>query len=440
MKNINVYKYTTLKSEDIENLCKRAESDLSEYNKVVDGIIENVRKNKDKALREYSLSLDKVERSLNTFKVSDEEFDKASNILEPDFKETLKFCSENVKKFHKKQMPKKEWMIEMHKGVYAGEKIEPIETVALYVPRGKGSFPSVAMMTSIPAVVAGVKKPIIFTPPETDGSIDSATLVAASIAGVENVFKIGGAQAVAAAAYGTESIPKCMKIVGPGSPWVAAAKNKLSNLIDTGTPAGPSEAIVLADKSANGKLAGLDLLIEAEHGPDSSAYLITNSEDVANDAISFIPNCLKKMSKERIDYATKVLCGPRGGIIVVDDFDQAINFINLYAPEHLQIHSSKPDKYLSKIKNAGEIMLGEYAPMSIANFALGPNNVIPTNSWSRTKSPLGVHDFLKSTSIGKIDKNGYEKLAPFANKFAKYEGFDAHANAVSSLRIDAMKK
>jgi histidinol dehydrogenase len=146
------------------------------------------------------------------------------------------------------------------------------------------------------------------------------------------------------------------------------------------------------------------------------------------------------MSKERIDYATKVLCGPRGGIIVVDDFDQAINFINLYAPEHLQIHSSKPDKYLSKIKNAGEIMLGEYAPMSIANFALGPNNVIPTNSWSRTKSPLGVHDFLKSTSIGKIDKNGYEKLAPFANKFAKYEGFDAHANAVSSLRIDAMKK
>ena len=440
MKNINVYKYTTLKSEDIENLCKRAESDLSEYNKVVDGIIENVRKNKDKALREYSLSLDKVERSLNTFKVSDEEFDKAYNILEPDFKETLKFCSENVKKFHKKQMPKKEWMIEMHKGVYAGEKIEPIETVALYVPRGKGSFPSVAMMTSIPAVVAGVKKPIIFTPPEIDGSIDSATLVVASFAGVENVYKIGGAQAVAAAAYGTESIPKCMKIVGPGSPWVAAAKNKLSNIIDTGTPAGPSEAIVLADKTANGKLACLDLLIEAEHGPDSSAYLITNSEDVANEAISFMPHCLEKMSEERIRYASKVLCGPRGGIIVVDYFDQAIDFINLYAPEHLQIHSSEPDKYLSKIKNAGEIMLGEYAPMSIANFALGPNNVIPTNAWSRTKSPLGVHDFLKSTSIGKIDKTGYETLAPYANKFAKYEGFDAHANAVSSLRIDAMKK
>ena len=440
MHNINVYKYTTLKSVDIENLCKRAESDLSEYNKVVDGIIENVRENKDYALKEYSLLLDKVELGLETFKVSDEEFSKAFNIIETDFKETLKFCSENVKRFHEKQMPKKEWMVEMHPGVYAGEKTEPIETVAFYVPRGKGSFPSVAMMTSIPAVVAGVKKPIIFTPPEIDGSIDSATLVVASFAGVENVYKIGGAQAVAAAAYGTESIPKCMKIVGPGSPWVAAAKNKLSNIIDTGTPAGPSEAIVLADKTANGKLACLDLLIEAEHGPDSSAYLITNSEDVANEAISFMPHCLEKMSEERIRYASKVLCGPRGGIIVVDYFDQAIDFINLYAPEHLQIHSSEPDKYLSKIKNAGEIMLGEYAPMSIANFALGPNNVIPTNSWSRTKSPLGVHDFLKSTSIGKINKVGYEKLAPHAKKFSKYEGFDAHANAVSSLRIDAMKK
>ena len=440
MKNINVHKYTALKSEDIENLCKRAESDLSEYNDVVDVIIKNVRKNKDKALEEYSLSLDKVELGLKTFKVSDKEFSEAFDFLEPDFKETLKFCSENVKKFHEKQMPKKEWMIEMHSGVYAGEKIEPIETVALYVPRGKGSFPSVAMMTSIPAVVAGVKKPIIFTPPEVDGSIDSATLVAAAIAGVENVYKIGGAQAVAAAAFGTESIPKCMKIVGPGSPWVASAKNKLSNLIDTGTPAGPSEAIVFADNTANGKLAGLDLLIEAEHGPDSSAYLITNSEDVAKDAVSFIPHCLEKMSEERVDYATKVLCGPRGGIIVVDNLDQATDFINLYAPEHLQIHSSDPDKYLSKIKNAGEIMLGDYAPMSIANFALGPNNVIPTNAWSRTKSPLGVHDFLKSTSIGKIDKNGYETLSPYANKFAKYEGFDAHANAVSSLRIDAMKK
>ena len=440
MNNINIYEYSNLSKDEVNNLCRRAESDLSAYYQVVENIIENVKTNKNKALKEYSMTLDKVDKALEDFKVTGTEISLAHEQIDQEMKNTLEFCSSNVKKFHTKQMPKKEWMIEMHPGVYAGEKIEPIDTVALYVPRGKGSFPSVAMMTSIPAVVAGVRKPVIFTPPEVDGSIDCATLVAASIAGIKDVYKIGGAQAIAAAAFGTETIPKCMKIVGPGSPWVAAAKNKLSNFIDTGTPAGPSEAIVLADKTANGKVACLDLLIEAEHGPDSSAYLITDSETVANEAISFIPNCLKKMNNERIDYATKVLCGPRGGVIIVKDIDQAIEFINLYAPEHLQVHSSEPEKYINKIQNAGEIMLGEYAPMSIANFTLGPNNVIPTSSWSRTKSPLGVHDFLKSTSIGKINQTGYNKLAPFAKKFAEYEGFDAHANAVSNLRIEAMKK
>ena len=440
MININIFKYSNLSKDKVDSLCKRAESDLSEYYEIVENIIDNVKINKNDALVEYSLTLDKVDKPIENFKVTESEISLAHDLIDQDMKNTLEFCSNNVKKFHKEQMPKMEWMIEMYPGVYAGEKIEPIDTVALYVPRGKGSFPSVAMMTSIPAVVAGVRKPVIFTPPEVDGSIDCATLVAASIAGIRDVYKIGGAQAVAAAAFGTETIPKCMKIVGPGSPWVAAAKNKLSNFIDTGTPAGPSEAIVLADKTSNGKVAGLDLLIEAEHGPDSSTFLITDSETVANEAISFIPNCLEKMSNERIEYATKVLCGPRGGIIIVDNISEAIDFINLYAPEHLQVHSTEPEKYLNKIQNAGEIMLGEFAPMSIANFTLGPNNVIPTSSWSKTKSPLGVHDFLKSSSIGKINQIGYNKLAPFAKKFAEYEGFDAHANAVSNLRVEAMKK
>ena len=310
----------------------------------------------------------------------------------------------------------------MHPGVLAGEKNLPIESVALYVPRGKGSFPSVAMMTSIPAVIAGVNTPVIFTPPEEDGTVDCATLVAAEIAGVKNVFKIGGAQAVAAAAFGTETVPKCLKIVGPGSPWVAAAKSRLSHVIDTGTPAGPSEAIVFADQSANGKLVALDLLIEAEHGSDSSVYLISNSITVIQEAKDFIPQCFQNMTQERVKYATDVLCGRRGGIIQVDNTDQALDFINLYAPEHLQIHSKNPDQYLDNIKNSGEIMLGEFSPMSIANFSLGPNNVIPTNAWAKTKSPLSVHDFIKSTSIGKIDNKGFAKLSPTQKNLQSMKG------------------
>jgi len=439
MENISIYKYSRLTQSEILNLCKRAESNLSDYFKTVDAIIKNVEENKDKALFEYSIKLDNVKSGLHEFQVSDEEFSRAHDLIDEGMKEALIFCSTNVKKFHEAQMPKKEWMIEMHPGVYAGEKNQAIETVALYVPRGKGSFPSVAMMTSVPAVIAGVETPVIFTPPEEDGSVDCATLVAAEIAGVKTVFKIGGAQAVAAAAFGTETVPKCLKIVGPGSPWVVAAKYRLSHIIDTGTPAGPSEAIVFADQTANGKLVALDLLIEAEHGSDSSVYLISNSNNVIQEAKNFLPQCCTNMSQERVKYATDVLCGNRGGIIYVDNTDQALNFINLYAPEHLQIHSKNPDQYLDKIKNAGEIMIGEFSPMSIANFSLGPNNVIPTNAWAKTKSPLSVHDFIKSTSIGKIDKKGFAKLSPYAKKFAEHEGFDAHANAVSELRIKAMK-
>ena len=440
MENINIYKYSRLSQSEILNLCKRAESNLSDYFEIVDQIIKNVEENKENALIEYSKKLDNVKSGLREFKVSEEEFSRAHDLIDEGMKEALIFCSANVKKFHEAQMPKKEWMIEMHPGVLAGEKNLPIESVALYVPRGKGSFPSVAMMTSIPAVIAGVNTPVIFTPPEEDGTVDCATLVAAEIAGVKNVFKIGGAQAVAAAAFGTDTVPKCLKIVGPGSPWVAAAKSRLSHVIDTGTPAGPSEAIVFADQSANGKLVALDLLIESEHGSDSSVYLISNSITVIQEAKDFIPQCFQNMTQERVKYATDVLCGRRGGIIQVDNTDQALDFINLYAPEHLQIHSKNPDQYLDNIKNAGEIMLGEFSPMSIANFSLGPNNVIPTNAWAKTKSPLSVHDFIKSTSIGKIDNKGFSKLSPYAKKFAEHEGFDAHANAVSQMRLDVLKK
>lgn len=305
------------------------------------------------------------------------------------------------------------------------------------MPRGKGSFPSVVLMTAIPAVVAGVPNPVIITPPGPDGRIDDATLVAASLAGVRKVYKCGGAQGVAAVAYGTETVPRCLKLVGPGSPWVVAAKRLLSDRLAVGTPAGPSESIILADETANGRVAALDLMIESEHGPDSSAYLVTNSRTVAEDAMAAIPGYWKAMGEQRTGFSSAVLCGPRGGVILTDTIDDAIAFTNDYAPEHLQVHAKSPYDYLGRLRNAGEILLGEHMAISIGNYTLGPNAVLPTNATAMTHSPLSVHDYLKATSIGHVTRKGYELLAPYVRDFAVYEGFDAHANAVSGMRDKA---
>lgn len=330
-------------------------------------------------------------------------------------------------------------MKEIRPGVVVGERSTPIDSVACYSPRGKGSFPSVTLMSAIPAVVAGVRRPIILTPPGPDGSIDAATLVAARIAGISRVYKAGGAQAVAAAAFGTRTIPRCHKIEGPGSPWLVAAKRKLAGWIDPGLPAGPSEVIVLADECANARIAALDLIIESEHGADSSAFLVTWSRDIADAVRAAIPGYWKKMSKQRAEYSAAVLSSDSGGIVLTETRTQAYDFINDYAPEHLQILSKTPFEHLHHIRNAAEILLGEYAPGSIANYMMGPNCVLPTSGAAHTHSPLGVHNFLKSSSLGHLTETGYREMAPKTHRFATYEGFDAHANAVSSLRDDAFR-
>jgi histidinol dehydrogenase len=307
------------------------------------------------------------------------------------------------------------------------------------VPRGKGAFPSVVLMTAIPARVAGVKDLIIITPPGPDGSIDDATLVAARMAGVSKVFKAGGAQGIAAVAFGTETVPKVAKVVGPGSPWVAAAKRQLSHIIDTGTPAGPSELIILADDTIDGRLAALDLLIESEHGPDSSAYLVTWSRRVAEEALAAIPHYWSKMSEQRAGFSATVLGGPIGGIVLARDEDDAIAFCNDYAPEHLEVLAKEPFQYLGRLDHAGEILLGEHTPTTLGNFVLGPSHVLPTSGWARTASAISVFDFMKRTSIAYVTSKGYPELAGHARVFASYEGFDGHANAVSELRDSILK-
>ena len=416
-------------------LLTRTEDDLSQFITGVGPIIEAVRSDGDAALARFAAEFDKTTGvTADNILASEAEFEAAFDTLDPDFIEVLTYAADNIRRFHEHQKPKPLWMTEIRPGVRVGEKTTPIDTVALYSPRGKGSFPSVTLMTAIPAVVAGVPNPVILTPPGPDGEIDPATLVAARIAGVKMVARAGGAQAVAAAAFGTASIPKCQKIEGPGSPWFVAAKQVLANDIDSRLPAGPSEVIIMADPTANADLAALDILIETEHGSDSSGFLVTWSRAVAEAVIAKMPEFLTHMSEERAGYAMDVLSGTNGGIILTESAEEAYQFINDYAPEHLQILSADPEQHLDYIINASEILLGDYAPGSLANYMMGPNCVLPTSGAAKRHSPLGVADFVKSTSIGRVEANGFAEMAPKTEIFARYEGFDAHANAVSSMR------
>ena len=437
---VALYRLDKMSSAERSQLLKRAEDDLSDFLDKVDPIIEAVRLEGDEALARFAREFDKVPLQADSIAASKSDLDSAFDELDNEMIAVLEYAADNIRRFHHEQMPNELWMKEIRPGVLVGERVTPIDSVACYSPRGKGSFPSVTLMTSIPAVVAGVPEAVIVTPAGPDGNIDPATLVAARLAGIEQVYKAGGAQAVAAVAFGTDTVPACRKIVGPGSPWFVAGRHRLQHLLDTGLPAGPSEVIVMADDTANASLAALDVIIESEHGADSSAFLVTWSEEIANKAQEKIPGYWGYMSERQVEYSSAVLGGPRGGVILAPDAQSAYDFINDYAPEHLQILSKHPHEHLSHIRNAAEILLGEYAVGSIANYMMGPNCVLPTSGAAHTHSPLGVHDFLKSCSIGHVTRSGYEEMAPKTHCFATYEGFDAHANAVSELRDTAFKE
>jgi histidinol dehydrogenase len=417
-----------------EALLARAAGDLGSVLAAVGPIIEAVRVEGDSALHRFARAFDKVEAAEMSLRASDAEFDAAFAGFDPEMLKTLEFAVDNIRRFHEAQKPEEMWMKEMRPGVWAGDRCVPIESVACYVPRGKGCFPSVVNMTAIPAVVAGVKRPIIVTPPGPDGLVDAGTLVAARLAGIAEVYKCGGAQGVAAVAFGTETVPKCLKILGPGSPYVVAAKKLLADVIDPGVPAGPSEAIILADESADGRLAALDLIIESEHGPDSAAYLVTNSRKVAEEAMAALPGYWAEMTEQRAGFSRAVLCGKHGGVVLTQDFEAAVRFTNEFAPEHLEILAAEPMAVLGQITNAGEILLGRYTPITLANYLIGPNAVLPTNRAARTCSPLSVFDYMKRISVGYVTGPAYAGLAEHAGRFARYEGFDGHARAVSPVR------
>jgi len=427
---VNRYILNEMSEQAVSEWLKRSEMDIAQLQATVQPIIADVKANGDAALIKYNHQFDKVAMTASQLKASEAEFAQARANLDPAVKEVIELSARNIKKYHEAQMPEEMWFTEIQSGILAGEKITPIHSVGLYVPRGKGAFPSVMLMLGIPAVIAQVPQIIVCTPPTPEGTADDATLFAAEVCGIKDVYKVGGAQAIAAMAYGTDSLPKVHKTIGPGSSYVSAAKRLLYGNIDVGTPAGPSESIILCDENIDPKIAALDLLIEAEHGPDSTALLVTHSETLANQVEVLLPELVSDLPAERQRFCETVLSS-YGGIVLTQSLEASLQFVNEFAPEHLEVLVDDPMSVINKIVNAGEILLGPYAPITIGNFSLGVNAILPTGGFAKTFSCVTVFDFLKRTSIGYLSKEGYQDIKNVAQRFAEYEGFPSHANAIA---------
>lgn len=415
--------------EEKNFVLKRAEQDISNQMVLAREIADEIKADGDKAVLKYTAKFDGVTLSADAIRVRPEEIEAGYNRLDPETREAIAYAAKNIRNFHEKQMPEELWFTNVDNGLMVGEKTTPITDVCLYVPRGKGSFPSVLLMLGIPAVVAGVPKICVVTPPNEEGTCDDALLAAAKIIGITEIYKVGGIQAVAAVAYGTETIPRCHKIIGPGNSYATAAKRVLAGQIDSGLPAGPSEVIILADEHADPEKVALDVMIEAEHGPDSAALLVTHSRELVEKVLPIIDRQLPKLSEKRQSFI-RTNFETYGGVILTESLEESIDFVNEYAPEHMEVMTQNPFADLEKIKNAGEILLGDYTPVTLCNFVLGPNAILPTGGFAKTYSSVSVMDFLKRSSVGYASREGFMNVRKYASKIARVEGFDAHALAV----------
>ena len=415
------------KSKLLESLLERNPGNYGEYEKAVNEIIDNVRNNGDKALFEYTLKFDKCQVTAETITVTKAEIDEAYAALDPEFVEVMKRSAANIRAFHDKQK-RNSWIDTKEDGSILGMRIIPIEISGVYVPGGKAAYPSSVLMNVVPAKVAGVERIVMCTPPSADGKVNPGTLVAADIAGVTEVYKVGGAQAIAAMAFGTESVPKVDKITGPGNIFVALAKKACFGHVSIDSIAGPSEILVLADDSANSRYVTADLLSQAEHDELASAILITTSQRLADEVQKEIEEFLKSLS--RADIIKKSLDN-YGYIFIADNMDDAVEAANAVASEHLEIITVNPYETMTRIKNAGAIFLGEYSSEPLGDYYAGPNHILPTNRTARFFSPLNVDDFVKKTSIISYSKEALSKVHKDIELFAKQEGLTAHANSIA---------
>ena len=424
MRIIHLTKET--KNNLLQDLLKRSPNNYGQYESIVADIIEQVKTRKDDAVKEYTKKFDKWDTDSLSLQVTREEIDEAYTKIDAPFIEVMKKSAENIRVFHQKQLHNS-WFEPKTDGTILGQKITPIAVSGVYVPGGKAAYPSSVLMNVIPAKVAGVPKIVMTTPAGPDGKVNPGTLVAASIAGVDEIYKVGGAQAIAAMAFGTETIPKVDKITGPGNIFVALAKKACFGYVSIDSVAGPSEILVLADETATPRYVAADLLSQAEHDELASAILITTSMDLAKSVSAEVDKFLKELS--RAEIISKSLDN-YGYILVAESMDDAIDAANEVASEHLEILTKDPFAVMTKIQNAGAIFLGEYSSEPLGDYFAGPNHILPTNGTARFFSPLNVDDFLKKTSIISYSREALEAVHKDIELFAGREGLTAHANSI----------
>lgn len=422
---MKILDFDALSPEDFLNRDIQGSEDVSA---AVDAVIADVRRRGDAALRDCTRRFDGAE--LTDLRVSAEEFDAAREAVDPYFMETLREAAENIRRFHERQRHN-DFVLTDRAGIVMGQRWTPIETVGICVPRSPEAFPSTILMNAIPARIAGVQDIVIVTPPRPDGSVSPEALMAAELAEVTEVFKIGGAQAVAALAYGTETVPRVDKIVGPGGVFVATAKRKVFGRVAIDMIAGPSEILVLADGRTNPKWAAADLLSQAEHDVLSSAVLVTDSRELAEAVQAEVEAQLETLP--RIDIARRSI-EDNGKIIVTDSLDKAVEAVNRIAPEHLELCVDDPFALLPRIKNAGSVFLGRSTPEALGDYFAGPNHTLPTSGTARFSSPLGVDDFMKRSSFLCYDRSALNACADRVADFARREGLEGHARSALSRK------
>ena len=410
---------------NLEKELARSQFSYDDVNETVENILKDVKKRGDKALFEYTRKFDKVD--LKTLEVSEEEIQKAFDTIDKELLEVIKYSHDNIKLFHERQV-RNNFIVKKENGVSLGQIINPIEKVGLYVPGGTAAYPSTVLMNAVPAKIAGCKEIIMVTPPTSDGTILPSLLVAAKIAGVDRIFKVGGAQSIAALSYGTESIPKVYKIVGPGNIYVAMAKKMVYGEVSIDMIAGPSEVLIIADDSADPVHVAADLLSQAEHDKLAASILVTTSKELAKNVAEQLEIQLKELEREEI---ARTSIENQGRIIITKTIDEAIKISNEIAPEHLELAVSNPFELLTKIKNAGSIFMGHNTPEPLGDYLAGPNHTLPTSGTAKFSSPLSVDDFIKKSSFIYYSKEGLEEVKDKVIKFAESEGLTAHARSVS---------
>ncbi|MGI6491057.1 MAG: histidinol dehydrogenase [Pelotomaculum sp.] len=426
---IQVYELKKMAAEDYQRIMKRSEVETESILDDVAKVIEQVKTRGDDALVDYTREFEGITITKDRIRVSAEEIKAAYDKVDEETVAAIKTLADNVKRFHAAQLPNKMWSTELSPGLVAGQVIIPLEKVGCYVPGGRGWFPSAVMMSVLPAKVAGVPRVIVCTPAAPDGSVPPGTLVACDVCGADEVYMVGGSQAIAAMTYGTESVLKVDKIVGPGSKWVLAAFKLLNGQVEIGTHAGPGEGLIIADESADPEFAAADLCIQAEHGLDSAGVLVTHVKDLAYEVQQRIGRHIERLNDYRKNFVVESL-RKYGAIIITGSLEESIAYANEYAVEHLEIMTREPILDMQKIKNAGGMYLGHYTPLSTGCFGSGPNHVLPTGRRAVVAGGLKTADFYKAVTFEYFSKEGLANLKDAMVKLAEYEGFPAHGNAI----------